>query len=155
MEELIEYRKRLIDRLNDAAKEFRAACLAVKNPLAPIEAGWNVHQVATHTRDVDKMIYGVRARRTIQEDNPLFQNFDGDAYMATHYDVNEQLQKILVEIVSSIAELTKMLRSLPNEVWTRESRHETQGAGFTLQHWVERSLAHIEEHLATVKKAGS
>ncbi len=153
MEELIEYRKQLMDRLAAAAKEFRAACLAVKDPFAPIEAGWNVHQLAVHTRDVDKMVYGVRARRTIQEDNPEFPNFDGDAHIATHYDAKEPLQNILNGLVSSVDELTKMLRGLSDESWARESRHATQGAGFTLQHWVERSLAHIEEHLATVKKA--
>jgi hypothetical protein len=153
MEELIEHRKQLMDRLAAAAKEFRAACLAVKDPFAPIEAGWNVHQLAVHTRDVDKMIYGVRARRTIKEDNPEFQNFDGDAYMATHYDPKEPLQEILNGLVSSIDELTKILRGLSGEAWGRESRHETQGSGFTLQIWIERSLKHIEEHLATVKKA--
>ena len=153
MEELIEYRKQLMDRLAAAAKEFRAACLAVKDPFAPIEAGWNVHQLAAHTRDVDKMIYGVRARRTIKEDNPEFQNFDGDAYMAAHYDPKEPLQTILDDLVSSIGELTKMLHGLSDDAWVRLSRHATQGGGFTLQVWIERSLKHIEEHLATVKKA--
>ena len=116
MEELIEYRKQLMDRLAAAAKEFRTACLAVKDPFAPIEAGWNVHQLAVHTRDTDKFVYGVRARRTIMEDNPEFQNFDGDAYMmATHYDPKEPLQTILDDLVSSNDELTKMLRGLSGE----------------------------------------
>jgi hypothetical protein len=153
MEELIEYRKQLMDRLAAAAKEFRTACLAVKDPFAPIEAGWNVHQLAVHTRDTDKFVYGVRARRTIMEDNPEFQNFDGDEYMATHYDLKEPLQTIVNDLASSMDELTKMLHGLPGEAWGRESRHATQGSGFSLQVWVERSLKHIEEHLATVKKA--
>ena len=46
-----------------------------------------------------------------------------------------------------------MLRPLSGTDWARPSRHETQGAGLTLQVWVERSLKHIEEHLATVRKA--
>jgi uncharacterized protein YukE len=153
MEKLMEYRQQLMDRLAEAAKEFRAACLAVKDPFAPVESGWNVHQLAVHTRDVDKMIYGVRARRTIKEDNPEFPNFDGDAYMAAHYDAKEPLQAILNELVSSVDELVKMLRGLSGEAWARESRHVTQGAGLSLQVWVERSLKHLEEHLATVQKA--
>jgi hypothetical protein len=28
------------------------------------------------------------------------------------------------------------------------------GSGLTLQSWVEKDLAHIEEHLATVEKTG-
>ena len=68
MNELEEYRKSLIEKLEDMASAFRAECLAVKDPYAPlVKDGWNVHQIAVHTRDVDKLIYGLRARRTAME----------------------------------------------------------------------------------------
>ena len=35
--ELTDYRNKLIERLGTAVKEFQAACLAVKDPYAPIE----------------------------------------------------------------------------------------------------------------------
>lgn len=153
MIELTEYRKQLMGRLEEAAKEFRAACLSIKDPFAPIEAdGWNAHQIAAHTRDVEEAAYGLRVRRTLEEVNPLLPNFDGDAYMAAHYDPKESLRDVLDGLVSSVKNLLKTLRGLPDEAWSRESRHETQGGGLTLQHWIERALAHIEEHLATVKK---
>ena len=58
MKELTEYRANLINELSTAARAFRAACLAVKDPYAPLEpGGWNVHQLAVHTRDVDKLVY--------------------------------------------------------------------------------------------------
>jgi hypothetical protein len=154
MDKLNEDRKRLIDSLNAAAREFREACLAVKDAYAPIEAGgWNVHQVAVHVRNTDQVVYGMRARRTLQEDNPEFKNFDGDAYMASHYDPKESLPKLLDGFVESIKSFTGMLSGVGDESWSRASRHESQGAGLTLQLWVERSLSHIEEHLATVKSA--
>jgi hypothetical protein len=153
MKELTEYRARLLERLVAAAEEFRAECLAVKDPHAPLEeGGWNVHQVAVHTRDVDKLVYGARARKTAEEDNPEFQNFDGDAYMAQHYDAGESLTDLLDGFVESVRALTEMLRALPAEAWSRVSRHAMLGSGFTLQTWVERDLAHIEEHLGTVRK---
>ena len=152
MKELVEYREKLIARLEQAAAEFRAACLAVERPLEPIGGdGWSVHQVAAHTRDVDKLVYGVRARRTLAEDNPTFPNFDGDAYMAKHYDRGEPLTAVLDELQASIQGLSKLLREMPLSGWSRQSSHETQGNGITLQTWVERTLSHIEEHLATVK----
>lgn len=154
MKELDEYRERLVHRLLEAANEFRAACLAVNDPGKPIEkGGWNVHQLAAHTRDVDKMAYGARARRTLAEDNPLFPSFDGDAYMAQHYDPNEPLSHVLDEFAASIQSLAAELRKMPEGGWARPARHETLGSNFTLQTWVERSLQHIEEHLATVQKA--
>ncbi len=154
MKELNEYREKLINRFLEAAKEFCEACLAVKNPYAPIDAGgWNVHQLAVHTRDTDKLVYGSRALRTLSEENPEFSNFDGDAYMAEHYDAKESLRELLDGFVSNVATLSEILRGLPADAWTRTSRHETQGDGLTLQTWVERGLGHIEEHLETVKKA--
>ena len=154
MKELKEYRTQLMNKLTTVAKDFRAACLAVQDPFAPLEeGGWNVHQVAAHTRDVDKFVYGLRAQRTATEDNPLFQNFDGDAYTREHYSVNEPMQEMLDGFVKNIEMLTETLRALPPEAWSRISRHEKLGNGFTLQTWVERGLAHIEEHLETVKQA--
>lgn len=156
MKELLDYRARLIENLVAAAKEFRAQCLAVKDPFAPLEeGGWNTHQVAAHTRDVDAMVYGMRARRTAVEDNPEFPSFDADKHSAEHYTAGEPLETLLDGFVASIESLTAMLRGLAGEAWARESRHATLGSGFTLQTWVERNLAHIEEHMQTVVRGGN
>jgi len=154
MKELNEYRMRLMDKLSATAKDFQAACLAVEDAFAPLEqGGWNVHQVAAHTRDVDQFVYGARAQRTASEDNPLFHSFDGDAHTRDHYSAAEPLSEMLDGFVQNVEKLVEILRSLPAEAWSRVSRHEKLGNGFTLQTWVERDLAHIEEHLETVKKA--
>ncbi len=154
MKQLDEYRRNLLNRLQTAADEFRAACLAAKDPAAPVEpGGWSVHQLAAHTRDVDKLVYGARIRRTLSEENPEFSNFDGDAYMAVNHKPAEPLQQLLDGFVSSVQSLVQLLREMPSAGWSRLSSHETQGRGLTLQSWVERELAHIEEHLETVKKA--
>lgn len=153
MKELKEYRVNLVNRLVSATKEFQTACLAVHDPFAKLgEDGWSVHQIAAHTRDVNSLVYGLRAKRTAEENNPEFQNFDGDAYMAGHYNKDEPLQELLDGFVANMEALADMLRSLPVEAWSRESRHTTFGGGFTLQTWIERDLAHIEEHLETIKQ---
>ena len=152
MKELIEYRVNLMKRLEDAAAAFREECLQALDPYAPVDAeGWNVHQIAVHTRDVDELVYGLRARRTAVEDNPEFPNFDGDAYMAAHYNSGEPLHELLDRFVENVQALVELLRALPAEAWSRVSRHTTLGGNLTLQSWVEKDLAHIEEHLETVK----
>ena len=155
MIELTGYRKKLLDRLGEAEKEFQAACLAVKDPHAPIEeGGWNVHQVAVHVRDVDKLVYGMRVRRTLAENNPEFPNFDGEAYMAEHYDPQEPLREVLEGFTKNVESLAESLRAMHDEAWARLSRHVTQGSDITLQVWVERGLGHIKEHLGTVSRKG-
>lgn len=151
MKELLEYRTKLLERLREAADEFREACLAVPDPYLPAEDGWNVHQIAVHTRDVDRLVYGLRIRRTAAEEDPEFPNFDGDAYLSENYNASESLTQVLNDFATSIEALVKFLQTLPAEAWSRLSRHTTLGSGLTLQTWVEKDLAHIEEHLETVK----
>jgi hypothetical protein len=154
MKELNEYRTSLINKLVITAREFQTACLAVNNPFTPLDEGsWNVHQVASHTRDVDQLVYGMRAQRTAEEDNPVFENFDGDLYTREHYSADESLSSILDGFIKNVETLAGLLRALPPEAWSRVSRHAKLGNGFTLQTWVERDLAHMEEHLETVKRA--
>ena len=153
MKELWEYRTNLINRLEDMAKAFRVECLKLSDPYLPLQEGsWNVHQVAAHTRDVNKMVYGLRAHRTAAEENPEFPNFDGEAHMAGNYDASESFSELLDAFVEDVEVLAQELRALPPEAWSRTSRHTTLGSGLTLQSWVEKDLAHIEEHLGTIKK---
>jgi hypothetical protein len=153
MKELSEYRTNLINRLEDMAKAFRSECLTVNDPYAPLkDSDWNVHQIAVHTRDVNKLVYGLRAQRTATEENPEFSNFNGEAHMAENYDSREPLTDLLNAFVENVETLVQILRNLPPEAWSRLSRHTTLGRGLTLQSWVEKDLAHIEEHLGVVKK---
>jgi len=152
MKELLEYRVKMIVRLGEAAREFCAACEVVNDPFAKIEGEWTLHQIASHTRDVEKLVYGARIHQTLNENNPEFKNFDADVWMAAHYNQHEPLADILDEFIKNVDDLCKTLRDLPQEAWSRESRHDTMGGELTLQLWVERSMAHIEEHLQSVKK---
>ena len=152
MKELLEYRVKLIARMSKSAREFRATCEAIKDPFAKVEGEWTLHQIASHTRDVEKLVYGMRIRQTMTENNPEFKNFDADKWMAAHYNQGESLTEILDEFIKNVEDLCKTLRDLPQEAWSRVSKHDALGGELTMQLWVERSMAHIEEHLQTVKK---
>ncbi|HET7143033.1 MAG TPA: DinB family protein [Anaerolineales bacterium] len=153
MKELLEYRVNLIDRLEKGSQEFCLACESINDPLKKVGGEWTLHQIASHTRDVEKLVYGPRILQTLHEVNPEFKSFDADEWMAAHYNKDEPISGILDEFSKNCDELCKILRSLPQEAWSRVSRHETIGGELTLQLWAERSLAHIEEHLQTLKKA--
>jgi hypothetical protein len=151
-QEIFEYRARLLDHIETVADEFCAACKAIDDPFAPIEAdGWNTHQVAAHARDVQIYVYGARTRRSVDEEAPLFPNFENESWNAEHYHAGEPLATILNELLADVHQIVPWLRKLPASAWSRSSRHAVYGE-FAMQHWVERMLAHIKEHLATVQK---
>ncbi len=142
------------EKMLAAAKAFRTACLAVADDKAPLGAGeWNVHQLASHTRDVEIYVYGARMRRTVDEENPEFQDFDAEGWMAENYNPDEPFSEILEHFMTSVQDAVNWLDTLPAEAWARESRHAlASGSVFTLQDWVERDIAHIEEHLKTIEE---
>jgi hypothetical protein len=155
VKELLEYRERLIARLGTAAEEFCTACGGVGEPLAaPPAGGWNAHQLAAHTRDVQQIVYGMRIRRTLEEEGPQFENFDAEEWNPDHYRADEPLESILGELREAVGGCVELLRELPAASWSRTSGHVVYGSGFTLQTWVERALAHIEEHLESVRLLG-
>lgn len=153
MKELMEYREKLLARLRKAASDFCEICRTTTDLQAGTEDGWSAHQLAFHVRDIDREVYGMRIRKTLNEDNPLFKNFDPDEWMAAHYKRDEPLEKILREFREGINGATDLLAGAPQGVWSRLSQHEALGRDLTLQLWVERSLAHIEEHLESLKNA--
>ena len=153
MKELAEYRMNLMKKLEDSAQAFREECLKANDPYAPFDAaGWNVHQIAVHTRDVDELVYGLSARRPAVEENPEFPNFYGEAYMSANYNSSEPLNEIVDSLVENVRALVELLRAIPLEAWSRLSRHTTLGSEITLQTWVEKDLAHIQEHLDTIRE---
>lgn len=153
MKELIEYREKLLARLHEAAAEFCDLCRSFDDPFTKTEGDWTPHQFAFHVRGIDREVYGMRIRRTLKEENPEFKNFDPDKWMEAAYHRDEPMENILNEISTGIREICELLENSPQEDWSRLSQHEALGQGLTLQLWVERSLAHIEEHLASLKTA--
>ena len=98
MEELLEYRQRMINKIAKAPELIETAILRITDHTQPLEAGgWNIHQVIAHMRDVNQHVYLPRLHRIIDEENPMFENFDGDAWMAEHYQPLEPIGKLSSE----------------------------------------------------------
>ena len=149
MKELLEYRVFLVNRLRQAAKEFYETAGSL-DPSSKWSGEWTLHQIAAHIRTLNH-VYEERAREILAEENPLFENFDPEAWMLSHYEPQEPFKKILDEFKANVDNLCVSLSVLPVEAWSRESRHETIGDSLPLQLWVERGLAHIEDHLLEIK----
>jgi hypothetical protein len=154
MEELLEYRQRMLNKLAESGKLLETALIMINDPIQPLEpGGWNTHQVVTHMRDVNQQVYIPRLHRIIDEENPLFENFDGEAWMALYYQSQEPMQEITGQFGSQCQTCATWLQSLHVDVWNRSGKHPTIGV-HSLQWWVERLLAHISAHLVQLGQKG-
>ncbi|HCC78610.1 MAG: hypothetical protein A2X25_09850 [Chloroflexi bacterium GWB2_49_20] len=152
MEELLEYRQRMLNKLAEAPGLVETAVFNIKDQTQPLEAGgWNIHQVVAHMRDVNQHVYLLRLHRIIDEENPMFENFDGEAWMAEHYQPLEPIRNLVSEFREQCRSTADWLRSLPLEAWNLPGKHPSFGK-HSLQWWVERTLAHISEHLAQLEQ---
>lgn len=147
MDELLEYRQRMVKKIAEAPEKLEAAIVQIKDHTQPLESdGWNLHQVIAHMRDVNKHVYLPRLHRIMVEDNPMFENFDGDAWMAENYQPQEPILEVIAEFKEQCLSSANWLKDLPHVAWNRPGRHPSFGK-HSLQWWVERTLAHINEHL--------
>jgi hypothetical protein len=151
MEELTEYRQKLIGKFAQAPVLIEQVIKKIKDPNQPLEeGGWNVHQIITHMRDVNKQVYLPRLQRIMNEEDPLFENFDGDAWMIKHYDPKEHLESVLLELYEQCRSTADWLTQLSPPSWIRNGIHPAIG-NHTMQWWVERTLAHVSEHVTQLE----
>jgi uncharacterized damage-inducible protein DinB len=143
-----DYRRRLLDRYRGQVEAFAGhlASLDDRAARAPIQAGeWSAHQVLFHTYSVDEQAYGPRLRRILREDRPALEDYDGDRWMAERYDPDEPTSALLERWRTVRQRYAAEVAEAPPEAWGRTGLQPFWGER-TLQWWVERAVAHADEH---------
>jgi hypothetical protein len=156
MEELYDYRQRMLERYAAIPDDFASRLVGLSQEACYLRlepGGWNVHQVMAHVRDAEARAFLPRLERILNEDGPFLINFDQDAWMEAHYRVAEPLETILADFRDLRDRELDRLRKMSNDDWNRVGRHSSLGVR-TLQWWVERNLAHNEEHLIQIEQKG-
>ncbi len=142
------YRRRLLERfrLQPEMVQERLRGLDREGVRAPIKPGeWSAHQVIFHVRAADEQAYGRRLMRILQEERPELEDYDEVAWMKDHYDPEESSSAILVRWQSARRGWADLLDAAPPAAWSRSGRHPFYGER-TLQWWLERAVAHAEDH---------
>jgi hypothetical protein len=149
MEELVEYRHRLIEHFSTVAGDFERRLEAL--PSRELHAPWNHagnsrHWLMAHLQATEENLFLVSIRRILAESRPVMDDFDRLAWMQANYDPQEPIARLLAGYAKIREQELECLRYMASDGWSRIGRHLTWG-NRTLQWWVEKSQAHSVSHL--------
>ncbi len=110
----------------------------------PAPTQWSALEYGCHVRDVC-VLYDRRLHLLLDEDDPLFQNWDQDETALDQEYGQQDPVKVLDEIESAGATLMTSLRSVTAEQWERPGRR-SDGAVFTIDTFARYFLHDIVHH---------
>jgi hypothetical protein len=145
----------LIERIRSSAALVRRAVEAAppaRFGVAPRAGEWSALETLTHLRDVVVHVYGLRIRRLLYEDAPVFADFDEEGYRRASLVRGEAIGNLLETIVAEHEQLARLLRALPDADWSRQGRHPSLGL-MSIELLASRVGEHAEEHAAQIAEA--
>jgi hypothetical protein len=111
----------------------------------PAEGEWSVTEILAHVRNVVMLAYGQRIRRLFVETEPQFVDYDEGRYLRSAdwrpLPAGESLDMILAEH----RQIAALLRTLPDEAWSRAGYHPESGE-LTIEYLAQRIAEHADEH---------
>jgi hypothetical protein len=145
----------LIERMCSSAGVVRRAVEAAppgRLAVAPRAGEWSALETLTHLRDVIVHVYGLRIRRLLYEDAPVFADFDEEGYRRASLARGEEVGYLLDTIVGEHEQLARLLEALPEAEWLRAGRHPQLGV-MSIEFLARRVGEHAEEHAAQIAEA--
>jgi hypothetical protein len=145
----------LIERIRSSAAVVRRAVEAAppgRFGVAPRPGEWSALETLTHLREVVVHVYGLRIRRLLYEDAPVFVDFDEARFRGASLARGEAIGDLLEMVVAEHEQLARLLRTLPDADWSRQGRHPSLGA-VSIEVLAARVGEHAEEHAAQITDA--
>jgi hypothetical protein len=145
----------ILERMRSSAGAVRRAVKAAppgRFARPPRDGEWSALETLTHLRDVVVHVHGLRIRRLLYEDAPLFADFDEEGYRRASLARGEATDDLLETIVAEHEQLVRLLESLPDAEWSREGRHPLLGA-MSIELLARRVGEHAGEHAAQIAAA--
>jgi hypothetical protein len=111
---------------------------------SPAPGKWTARQIMAHLADAE-LVYAVRMRQVVAENNPPFLAFDQNLW-AERLDYARRKPKQSLESFRRLrGEIHEFLKELPESAFERTGMHSKDGV-LTLRQLVERLADHAESH---------
>ncbi len=150
-------RRALIDRIRSSADAVRQAVDAVgpaKRAVAPRAGEWSVLETLVHLRNVVTLAYGLRIRRLLYEDAPVFADYDEARAREATLRQGPTTDRLVGMIVAEHHQIAGLLEELPDDQWGRAGRHPDLGE-MTVEFLARRVADHADEHAAQIRQTAA
>ena len=120
----------------------------------PAPERWSVCEVLNHLTDVEKLAVGLRAKRILEEDRPLFVDYDRDARYAAGAYANDDGELALENFRKARKASLAWLENIRPSDWKRRGIHQVVGEvelSQLLSLWAFHDLGHIRQVAELVK----
>ncbi len=117
---------------------------------------WSICEVLNHLTDVENVAVGLRAKRTFEEEMPLFVDYDRDARYAAGAYANDDGVLALENFRKARTASLSWLETLKPSDWKRRGVHPAVGEvdlGQLLSLWAFHDLSHLRQIAELVKAA--
>lgn len=143
-QELIARYEQTITVLDEAIEGITPADL----DRAPAPGKWTIRQILIHLADADIVLAG-RIRAVAGEPDSRMPAFDQDKWAANMPYSKLPVEASLAVVRAVRTATTALLRTLPEEAWSRTGVHEQRGV-LSLKDVVETAAKHGESHVRQI-----
>lgn len=110
---------------------------------------WSVLEYGAHVRDVHR-IFGERLRLMLDQDDPLFANWDQDATaLAERYDLQDPAV-VAGELAEAAEAAAARFEAVPDDAWERPGRR-SNGSRFSVRTLGQYYVHDVVHHLSDVR----
>ena len=147
--------REIIDQIHSSSAVLRRAVEAAppgRLTRTPSAGEWSAIETLTHLREVVVHVYGLRIRRLLYEDDPVFADFDEEGYRRASLARGETAGALLDTITGEHEQTARLLAALPDTEWARKGRHPVFGV-VSIEFLARRIGEHAVEHAAQIAAA--
>lgn len=120
-------------------------------PGRPDDATWSSLEYACHVRDVYRRA-AVRIGRMVDEDDPVFDNWDQDATAVDDAYEDQDPLAVVEDLADAAESVAALIDALPASAWLRPGRR-SDGAAFRVETLVVYTVHDPIHHVWDVEKA--
>jgi hypothetical protein len=143
----------IVEEIRSAPAVLAAAVAAVppgEHDRPPRAGEWSARETLIHVRNVLVMVYGLRIRRLLYEREPVFADYDEEAFRREDLARGEPVDELVRMIAAEHEQIACLLHGLPADRWERAGRHPERGA-MSVASLAAQVGAHTVEHAGQIR----